>query len=79
MYCLIVASSKRHEEQKLDLSFVPKSKITKTLSLMLKQMNLWSRHSEHLQSNSKSPKISRYNLTTTHNSRAGRPSYETEC
>ena len=29
-----------------------------------------------MQSNSKSPKFSRYNLTTTHNSRTGRPSYE---
>ena len=29
-----------------------------------------------MQSNSKSPKFSRYNLTTTDNDRAGRPSYE---
>ena len=39
-------------------------------------MNIWSKHSEYLQSNSKSPKFSRYNLTTTNNDRAGRPSYE---
>ena len=52
--------------------------MAKTSSLMLKQMNLWSKHSEHLQSNSKSPNISRYNLTATHNGRAGRPSYETD-
>ena len=45
---------------------------------MLKKMNLWFKHSEHLQSNSKSPNISRYNLTATHNGRAGRPSYETD-
>ena len=52
---------------------VSHDKITKTLSLMLKLINIWSKHSEYLQSNSKSP---RYNLTTTHNDRAGRPSYE---
>ena len=43
---------------------------------MLKLMNIWSKHSEYLQSNSKSPKFSRYNLTATHNGTAGRPSYE---
>ena len=43
---------------------------------MLKLINIWSKHSEYLQSNSKSPKFSRYNLTTTDNDRAGRPSYE---
>ena len=62
-----------------DLSFVSHDKITKTLLLMLKlinALNIWSKHSEYLQSNSKSPKFSRYNLTTTHNGRAGRPSYE---
>ena len=42
---------------------------------MLKPMNIWSKDSEYLQSNSKSPKFSRYNLTT-HNGRVGRPSYE---
>ena len=55
---------------------VSHDKITKTLSLMLKLMNIWSKHSEYLQSNSKSPKFSRYNLTTTDNDRARRPSYE---
>ena len=59
-----------------DLSFVSRNKITKTLSLMLKLMNIWSKHSEYLQSNSKSPKFSWYKLTATHNGRAGRPSYE---
>ena len=59
-----------------DLSFVSHDKIIKPLSLMLKLMNIWSIHSEYLQSNSKSPKFSRYNLTATHNSRTGRPSYE---
>ena len=64
-----------------DLSFVSHDKITKTLLLMLKlinALNIWSKHSEYLQSNSKSPKFSRYNLTTTHNGRARRPSYETD-
>ena len=55
---------------------VSHDKITKTLSLMLKLMNIWSKHSEYLQSNSKSPKFSRYNLTTTDTDRARRPSYE---
>ena len=59
-----------------DLSFISHDKITKTLSLMLKLINIWSKHSEYLQSNSKSPKFSRYNLTTTDNDRARRPSYE---
>ena len=61
-----------------DLSFVARDKITKTLSLILKLINIWSKHSEYLQSNSKSPKFSWYKLTTTHNGRAGRPSYETD-
>ena len=43
---------------------------------MVKLMNIWSKHSDYLQSNSKSPKFSRYNLTTAHNGRTGRPSYE---
>ena len=60
------------------LSFISHYKITKALSLMLKLMNIWSKHSEYLQSNSKSPKFSRYNLTRTHNGRIGRPSYETD-
>ena len=55
---------------------VSHDKITKTLSLMLKLMNIWSKHSEYLQSNSKSSKFSMYNLTTTHNDRAGPASYE---
>ena len=59
-----------------DLSFVSHDKITKTLSLMLKLINIWSKDSKYLQSNSKSPKFLRYNLTTTHNGRTGRPSYE---
>ena len=59
-----------------DLPFISHDKITKTLSLMLKLINIWSKHSEYLQSNSKSPKFSRYNLTTTDNDRARRPSYE---
>ena len=48
-----------------DLPFISHDKITKTLSLMLKLINIWSKHSEYLQSNSKSPKFSRYNLRTT--------------
>ena len=58
------------------LSFISHYKITKALSLMHKLMNIWSKHSEYLHSNSKSPKFSRYNLTTIHNGRAQRPSYE---
>ena len=42
---------------------------------MLKLMNIWYKHSEYLQSNSKSPKFTRYNLTATHD-RAGHPSHE---
>ena len=64
------------ENNNCDLSFISHGKITKTLSLMLKLTNVWSKHSECLQSNSKSPKFSRYNLITTHYGRAGRPSYE---
>ena len=59
-----------------DFSFISHDKITKTLSLMLKLMNIWSKHSEYLQLNSKSPTFSRYNLTSAHNGRTGRPSYE---
>ena len=43
---------------------------------MLKLMNIWSKHSEYLQSNSKSPKFSRYNLTKTHDGRVGSSSCE---
>ena len=59
-----------------DLPFISHDKIPKTLSLMLKLINIWSKRSEYLQSNSKSAKFSRYSLTTTYNGRAGRPSYE---
>ena len=61
-----------------DLSFISHDKITKTLSLMLKLMNVWFKHSRYLQSNSKLPKFSRYNLTARHDGRAGSPSHETD-
>ena len=61
-----------------DLPFISHDKITKTLSLMLKLMNVWFKHSRYLQSNSKLPKFSRYNLTATHDGRAGSPSHETD-
>ena len=52
-----------------NLPFVSHDKIAKTLSLMLKLINIWSKHSEYFQSNSKSPMFLGYNLTTTHNGR----------
>ena len=58
------------------LPFVSNDKITKALSSMLKLMNIWSKHFEYLQSNSKSPTFSRYNLTKTYNGRVGSSSYE---
>ena len=58
------------------LPLVSNDKITKALSSMLKLMNIWSKHSEYLQSNSKSPKFSRYNLTKTHDGRVGSSSCE---
>ena len=64
------------ENNNCDLSFISHDKRRKTLSLVLKLTNVWFKHSECFQSNSKSPKFSRYNLTTTHDGRAGRPSYE---
>ena len=57
------------------LSFVSYDKI-KTLSLMPILMDIWSKHSEYLQSNSKPRKFSRYNLIITQHGRAGPPSYE---
>ena len=39
-------------------------------------MDIWSKHSEYLQSNSKSPMFLRYDLITTQNGGEGRPSYE---
>ena len=45
-------------------------------SLMLKLLDISSKHSECLQSNSKSPKYLSYNLIATHNGRAGRSSCE---